>query len=268
MKRIVVGVSFRSHWKALDAVAARLAHGSDAEIVLTHVGADKAAIEDLRWDVRMLQEFRDEGLGARLEWRQGDPVDQLVAAVDEHAPSILLVGASTVHDPRRGFLGGNTQRLIQRVASPLVVVPTKMALPPRDRPWKVVYATDLSEEGLAGLREAERLAAAFQGELRVLHVVKGRHHGGLWSETGDPTEGIGATSKLAAAVEHIAVETDIDPEQIHVLSCPSVAYGILDESERLEADVIILATRAGDPNVSVAQAVLRLSEVPVCLLRR
>ncbi len=268
MNRIVVGVSFRSHWKALDAVAARLAHGANAEVVLTHVGADRAAIEELRWDVSLLQDFRDQDIGARLEWRQGDPVVQLVACVDEHAPAMLLVGASTVHDARRGFLGSTTQRLIHQVTSPLVVVPTDMPIPRQDKPWRVVYATDLSSDGLAGVDKALALAEAFQGELQVLHVVKGRHHGGLWSQTGDPSEGISNAGKLAAAVEHIACETDFDPELIHVLSCPSVAYGILDECERLEADVIILATRAEDPNVSVAQAVLRLSEVPVCLLRR
>lgn len=268
MKRIVVGVSFRSHWKALDAVAARLSHGTDAEVVLTHVGSDKGAIEELRWDVGLLQGYREAGLAARLEWRHGDPVEQLAASVDEHQPSILLVGVSTVHDARRGFLGGNTQRLISEVESPLVVVPTEMKPLPQDRPWKVVYATDLSLEGLSGLERAAQLAAAFQGELEILHVVKGRYHGGLWAETGDPAEAIGNAGKLAEAVERIACETDIDPARIHVLSCPSVAYGILDESERLGADMLVLATRAGDPNVSVAQAVLRLSEVPVCLLRR
>ncbi|MCB9760031.1 MAG: universal stress protein [Alphaproteobacteria bacterium] len=267
--QVVVGISFEAHWSGMDELAAALARGLGVDVTLVHVGPDRGELLALGWDALVRRPLEDAGVRASFTWRDGDVVDALLQVCGGFQEPLLLVGASTVHDPRRGFLGGTTLKLLMDGRVSVVTIPTALTWTAPDRPLRVVYASDLTDISTGWMTRAGQLADALDAELHLTHVVpiprkaflhpSDRHP--IWDEQLE----IERSLKWLAAHEL----SGRSPHKVHAIAHRSVPHGILDEVEALEADLIVLGTRRGryDNRIgSVAQALLRLSPVPVLVL--
>lgn len=67
------------------------------------------------------------------------------------------------------LIGSNTETIIEEVKCPVLSVPSTAPAPNIER---IVYATDYSEEGSAGLEDVVLIGSLFGADIHVVHVVK------------------------------------------------------------------------------------------------
>ncbi|HET6832947.1 MAG TPA: universal stress protein [Acidimicrobiales bacterium] len=110
----------------------------------------------------------------RVEVRDGDPVDVLLAAAEDEPADLLVVGSRGVGDRPELALGSTSLRVLQAARVPVLVVP---ALRPgaASADWlrlhHLLVGVDRSDASRAALELAADVAAALGGSLSVLEVV-------------------------------------------------------------------------------------------------
>jgi manganese transport protein len=137
-KRIAAAVDFSGADTAVLSHAVTLARssGRDASVLLLHVvesgGArlmgDEMQDNEARADQQRLELYRNElaelGVDGSYDLGFGDPVDQLAALLQTHAPDLVVLG-SHGHRGVGDFVHGTTvERLRHRIRVPVLVVPT------------------------------------------------------------------------------------------------------------------------------------------------
>jgi nucleotide-binding universal stress UspA family protein len=157
-------------------------------------------------------------------------------------------------------------------------VSTVMAVdhPPPYR--RILVAVDGSDTATAGLIEATRLARQSGAALHVVHVVDALAHasgfetGSAYAEEVVPHMRAGGQAVLEAAQACAAAQGVATSTRLLEVVGSGPAELIVQEAETADADLIALGThgRRGLDRVlvgSVAEQVLRLSRVPVLLVR-
>ncbi|MDP3086387.1 MAG: universal stress protein [Rubrivivax sp.] len=163
--------------------AARLARASDATLTLLHVvsasaldalrqwlganpATEKAVVEQSRGELhQMAQE-----LSQRLQWpvterlSSGTVLDDVLAAADELAADLIVVGARGTGFVRRRALGSTAERLLRRSRRPVLVVRRAAHEPYR----RVLVPVDFSPWAVAAIAQARRVAP--QAHLVLLHA--------------------------------------------------------------------------------------------------
>ena len=219
-------------------------------------------------------------LSIRPAW--GDPASNLLAAADEGDFQLLIVGAEHRHGFARLWHGSTSQRVVRRVAGPVVIcVPAAEATEPAARVSapprlsSVLAPTDLSPAGNAAIPHAYALVAATGGVVELCHV----HERALanpafaYEQPRDrlaPRAIVDLQQQLRALVppfaERLGVRTHIS-----IIDGGGAAEAIVQASERLAVDAISIGSHghgalAGALLGSVAQKVVHGSRKPVLVV--
>ncbi len=98
------------------------------EVTLVHVRSPKEDLEvDPEVELETLADRLEEwGLQSRIDLRQGDPAEEILAAEAEHEPSTLLLGSRGRSRLRRLLLGSVSEDVVARATGNVFLVP-----PPR-----------------------------------------------------------------------------------------------------------------------------------------
>jgi nucleotide-binding universal stress UspA family protein len=144
---ILVAIDFsEGSRRALDE-ALRLAPSLDADLSLVHVvpapvviAGDAAQvlpigewIADARQKLAALErEARDRRVLARAQVRVGSTLHELLGAIAELQPSLVVVGSHGKGALARTFLGSVSESLCRRSPAPVLVVPLPSRRPARD----------------------------------------------------------------------------------------------------------------------------------------
>ena len=103
-------------------------HHATREVTLVHVrtpkdpelpeeGASRDRLEELATTLE------DWGIETRIDVRQGDPADEILAAEAEHEPTTILVGSRGHSRLRRLLLGSVSEDVVARAAGNVLLVP-------------------------------------------------------------------------------------------------------------------------------------------------
>jgi nucleotide-binding universal stress UspA family protein len=110
----------------------------------------------------------------RVEIRDGNPVDVLLAAADDEHAGLLVVGSRGVGHRPELALGSTSLRVLQAARVPVLVVPDRREeapLPDGLRLHHLLVGVDRSETSRGALELAADVAVALGGSLSVLEVV-------------------------------------------------------------------------------------------------
>lgn len=226
------------------------------------VEADPTLEQFLRRDLeRRLGELPGAGtIEFRFRAGLGRIGDHLLEIADDAKVDLIVVG--TRQKGGIGRLSSVSSVLIHDAKQSVWCVPTNsqlgVAVVPRFK--TVVVATDLSEFGNHAVPYAFTLLGARGGDVHLVHVRDEEHEGR------DPTE---TQRQLLALAPPGQVGVTV---HAHVIAGDDPAVTIGEASERLGADVVVIASRArsGLSRVllgSVADKVLRTCRRPVLILR-
>lgn len=83
--------------------------------------------------------------------------------------NLAVMGLSGAGDMRRFFLGSSTRDMIDAAQLPLMLIPKNIRFSPLT---KIAFATDLSTADFEAIQSLAGLAAAFNAELLIVHVIE------------------------------------------------------------------------------------------------
>jgi nucleotide-binding universal stress UspA family protein len=232
---------------------------------------DPARRQGLEDEVRRFVESAAGSQPAEVVVRDGDPADEILAAADESAFDLVVLGTHGRRGFERWSLGSVTDRVARRAERPLLAVPPHAATPAIVR---MLCALDLSDASAEVLEYAAGFAERMEARLLVLHVADGSHWYDPWPISGvDPDAVRRAVSETAEGRLSELVARHV-PRAVAVEV--RVTFGRAQrEIERVageEADLAVLgvpSTRGIDRLFfgSTAQHVLRAGVCPVLLVR-
>lgn len=129
------------------------------------------ADEDMR---RFLEPARELRVNHEIEIREGDPWREIRAAAEEMSSDFVVLGTHGRGGLDRLILGSVAEKLIRRLPCPVFTVSHE-----EGRTWaapglitRILCATDFSETSGHALQMALALAARYQSEITLLHVIE------------------------------------------------------------------------------------------------
>ena len=140
--------------------------------------AMELAHRDLQWSLKTLEEkLRTQGIWADSVRRVGSVSDTIEAAILEHTPDLLLLGAFGYGRVDRPRLGSTAEHLLRTVHCPVLILGPRALLHDREAPpiQKILCAviSDDSPDGV--LSFAGRFATQLGAELELVHVIDPAH---------------------------------------------------------------------------------------------
>lgn len=181
------------------------------------------------------------------EARLGSPAQELAAAAHERSADLIVAGTHGRTGITRALLGSVTSALIRVVDVPVLVVPSRKAVPKGFT--QVLAAIDLSPVSAAVLRHAGLMAEpSTDGALRVLSLFEhplveaGEDELLPHYTSKDEIEAMGQTHR--AEVERVVAESDLKDLTVvvEVMSKAPPFRVILDVAEMINVDLIVLGT--------------------------
>jgi len=106
----------------------------------------------------------------------GDPARLIAAAAQRLKCDLVVMGTHGLSGVDKLLIGSTTERMLRRTTVPVLAVPPAAASagdnPPRSWPGPAILApVDLREESQRDVRDAEKIARAFDTGLVLVHVV-------------------------------------------------------------------------------------------------
>jgi nucleotide-binding universal stress UspA family protein len=184
----------------------------------------------------------------RVEVRDGDPVDVLLAAADGEHADLLVVGSRGVGDRPELALGSTSLRVLRAARVPVLVVPDRRrASPPAGglRLRHLLVGVDRSDASRAALELAADVAVALGGSLSVLEVVDYLPPFPLRESTAGTHEGEAQAPGPAMALleaEVRGVRARGVGVQVFVRS-GDPAPALLELADDVDADLVVVGTR-------------------------
>jgi nucleotide-binding universal stress UspA family protein len=162
------------------------------------------------------------------------------AIIDEDNADLVVMGTHGRRSVGRFFLGSAAENILRRCRVPILTVSQRTAEQRAEAPFdvpfrKILYATDLSEEGLSGgLHYAVDLARTLEAHLTLLHVIQLRDNAAFEDTSAIRAHHMGELHK-AIKREHgedLAVATEV------LQGTPY--HEILKYAEKMSADLIVI----------------------------
>lgn len=244
-----------------------------------------ASVNVLAGDARISDAIRDE-LEKRLGKLPGSgrvsfhvlpswgPVgDALADCAKQLGADMMVVGCHQRHGVERVLHGSVSRELIGASRVPLLIVPAAAEAPPMERhlvrPRRVLVPTDFSPLAVAALPHAYGVLGR-GGRVELVHVIETSRFKATTEELatmGDPE----LERRLESLVPDEAVREGIST-RTHLVVAPDAAQGICQLAERLNVDLICIATHgrggmAGTLLGSTAKEVVAQARRPVLLVR-
>lgn len=264
LKRILVAVDFSACSSAALRQASRIAAWNRATLAALHVVPDPVypLPPDLYFPLdatttkALLQEARDRwatwsrenqgGASARFDAIIGIPRYEILQRVERDKPDLLVVGAHSELDTRRG-IGSTASACVQRAGTRVLVVREDQVAPFRS----VVACVDFTDLSREALDQAIRVAAQDDSALHILHVFE------------DPWRGLRLPDKVRNNLPDLAeryrgsVERHLrsfcEPQEhetgalratFHAVQADSHGKGIVDFVRHQHCDLAVLGTRS------------------------
>jgi nucleotide-binding universal stress UspA family protein/nitrite reductase/ring-hydroxylating ferredoxin subunit len=165
--RIVVGVHGSPTSEVAEEVAARLAHGLGAELILIHVSEDPVKGEDILRSAA--ERTRALGVEAETRHREGDVAESIIAAAAELRADLLVIGDHGMGPASRFRLGGLPSQVAHH--SPVDILVVRTANPARRHAYRrILVATDGSLTAHQATRHGYGLAEAVGAEVTLIYV--------------------------------------------------------------------------------------------------
>ena len=273
-KPVVVAVSFENHWGPMGGIAAALAEARGTDLRLVHVGDPDEDVKELGWGDMLVEWFDGMGVRAEMVWETGNPGQVLLAHAYPGVSSALVLGTCAAHNATlRGFLGSTVSRVLREGSGLLAVVPDEGRAPKEKGSRKVLFPTDLSEASLGVLDDVGGLAGGLGGELHLLNVVRRPTKRGVWIEEEIPPSQDERINLAHARSELKRLRSRVGGEaEVNAVLAETPAHGVVDEAERIDADLIAMPSRGAGlvSRVvlgSVADAVVRMAKRPVLVFK-
>lgn len=177
LQTLLLATDFGPATHSLTLITARLARVFGSRIVPLHVvdvHSDSILVDYFRRQIG--QRLMDPLVAALTEEAvdvahpvvlTGSVVDQIIRKADELEADLIIMGAAQPDDDGTVSLGPHAEAVMQRAHQPVLVIRPEASMGLR----KILCPFDGSETSLRGLKNAIRLAQAFQAELRVLSVI-------------------------------------------------------------------------------------------------
>ncbi|PWS30436.1 universal stress protein [Pedobacter paludis] len=182
----------------------------------------------------------------------GDLSDLVRGAVLTARVNLAVMGLSGAGDMRRFFLGSSTRDMIDTGQLPLMLIPKSVKF---STLTKIAFATDLSTADFEAIQSLAGLAAAFNAELLIVHVV----------ENGAGPE---RTGKINDFIAQLKTEINYDKIYYKNVYNKDVEGGLEWLSEHGQVDCLAMIHRPHDfldrvLKGSHSQKMARLTELPL-----
>jgi len=287
-KRILVPTDFSPASDCALTLARELAGPFEAEIHLLHVRTvvdhpivspeDLAEVERIlaMSDARTQQalEKSTKGIDAPTycHIKRGiAPADAIIEAITEHNCDLVIMGTSGRRGLKRLMVGSVAKEVVHR--SPVPVLTTQAETGGSFPPKKILVAYDSSEDSLQAVLLAAKWAQLLPAEITLLHAMEPITYPDFYAHYPPRENHMKRLSQQCqealakVGTEHLRAVTH-ETAVIHA----QAADGIANFASTAEFDLVVLATRglSGIAHAlfgSVAERVVRLSEVPVLTVR-
>jgi nucleotide-binding universal stress UspA family protein len=182
----------------------------------------------------------------RVEVRDGDPVDVLLAAVEDEHADLLVVGSRGVGDGPELALGSTSLHVLQAARVPVLVVPNRRPAATADglRLRHLLVGVDHSQASRTALELAADVAVALGGSLSVLEVVEYVPPFPL----DEPTEAGGGQQGRVAETAMALVEAEVRGVRARdvgvqvIVRSGDPAATLLEVADDVDADLVVLGT--------------------------
>lgn len=290
INRILCPVDMSESSRAALAQAANLAHGYDATLtVLAVVGVSEVPLGEAPPSVRgltvearakllaSLEQFSapviPAGVSVDYQLEEGEVVHEIVRASEEQAPDLLVLGTHGRGGFQQFILGSVVNKVLRRVACPLLTVPPGARAPVEDPAGfkTVLCGHDLSDAATHALSYALLLAQEAGGRLLLQHVVE-------WPIDTQVSPRFDAlrAEMVASARERLQAAVPADAGdwcQPEIVVTPGrAASGIVALAEAEQADLIVLGVTARSAidralNGTTAYQIIRTAPCSVLTVR-
>lgn len=296
---IVLAVDLSESSRVAGMHAIGLARRLDARLILLHVdeigapddqtGLSESLLEYLarvsdartRWLDALTAAATAAGVTTELATVVGEADEAITEYVASSPAQLLVMGRSGAGAYRRFMLGSTTQRVLQAVSVPTLVVPFD---PEHDQApsapveyRSVLTTTDFSDASDRGLSFAWQLTQELRVPLTVLHVGRSSLVGAIPEEGLRPPTDL--LEELRADVERRLIQSvqklSIDPNSVEVAATvgTSVAKAIIEAAETLGSELIIIPSHGKGLLKrlflgSTTERVIASSERPLIVLPR
>jgi nucleotide-binding universal stress UspA family protein len=184
-------------------------------------------------------EYREQ-LDTETILKTGDVRDELLGIVADENVDLVVMGTHGRRSVGRFLLGSAAENILRRCPVPILTVSQRtaeqQAESPSDVPFrKILYATDLSEDGLSGgLHYAVDLARTLKAHLTLLHVIQLRDNAAFEDTAAIRSHHMAELHKaiLREHGEDLAVDTEV------LQGTPY--HEILKYAEKMSADLIVI----------------------------
>ena len=288
VRDVVVGVADATSGRSLLPVGSRLAAAMGGELRLVHV-VDVSEHKYGELDSQAIWEASEAARGEHMladlatsipalpptttMIRHGDVAEVLADEAQSGREAVLVVGSRGLGPVRGRLLGSVSRRLLERSATPLVIVTPQASSTPWTTPGRgVLVGYDGSQESRAALSVAADLAQATREPLTLAHVeVLGV---GFTAADRSAVDHVvhalsgGRRAMLEEAATHLPVELPVTHAE---LWGTSASEALIEEARTTGHDLIVVGTRAGDRwrralMGSVARGLMAHSPVPVVVV--
>jgi nucleotide-binding universal stress UspA family protein len=273
---ILVPVDFEAGSMAALQKAIELAQHTDTTVIALHafalppyvykgIGAnllERIRLQSREAAVRPLQELAVPGLVSTV-LREGQPVPQILEAIQEHRPSMVIMGSHGHRGTDRVMLGSVAETVVRKAQVPVMVVHAEQ---PQSATGVVLCAIDLEEDARPALELAQRYARSVEGTVEVLHVyaLPGYAYPRFDRQLAVQLE---AEIRRTAGRQLASLEKELGPFRTHLMA-GKPGKAIVDLAAKLRPAAIVMATqgRGGIGRAflgSVTEWVMRRSPFPV-----
>jgi nucleotide-binding universal stress UspA family protein len=186
--RFLIPIDFSASAKNAGAYAASLAQSTGSSIVFLHVIAP--ALDDdylLSLDLgtikteakRMLDtwtnQIRDKyQVDCEDRINVGDVTGEILLTAKDTKADFIIMGTHGAGAIKKLLYGSHTKAVIEKSACPVLAIPEGASFSPYER---IVYATDYQSSDIDALSKLAQIAAAFEAEIDVVHIIDEHEHG-------------------------------------------------------------------------------------------
>jgi nucleotide-binding universal stress UspA family protein len=183
----------------------------------------------------------------RVEVRDGDPVDVLLAAVEDEHADLLVVGSRGIGDRPELALGSTSLRVLRSARVPVLVVPDGGPAAAADglRLRHLLVGVDHSQASRTALELAADVAVSLGGSLSVLEVVDYVPAFPL----DEPTAAGGGRRRWVAEAAMALLEAEVRAVRARgvgvqvVVRSGDPAATLLEVADDVDADLVVVGTR-------------------------
>ncbi len=287
-KRILVPTDFSPSANRALPLAEKIAERVDAEIHVLHV---RVLLDDPHVDSKTLDEVERVLTVSEPATRQAlEEVGQnghapihahmkrgivaaevILDAITEYDCDLVIMGTHGRRGLKRLLTGSVAQEVVHH--SPVPVLTIRADADDPRLPHKILVAVDFSETSLEAVEWAATIAPALDAEITLLHVVEKMIYPDFYALDSLPEAYMKQiVSHCHKALSDLGTEHLADVPYSTAVIEAQVAQGIASFAEENDHDLVVLATKglSGVTHTvfgSVAERVVRLSEVPVLTVR-